>query len=65
MDIYFSFADPISEAYRKKLQTILDTVITQGITENRPPYIDFPGLNEETYYEIVKLLRAYEERDEV
>ena len=59
MIIYFRFADPISEAYRKKLQTFSDSILAQGITENRPPIISFSGMNEETLPGIKKLQVAY------
>ena len=60
MKISLSFVDPISEAYREKLQTFSDTILAQGITENRSPYIWFPGVNEETLEEIEKLHHDYD-----
>ena len=51
MIIYFRFADPISEAYREKLQTFMDNILAQGITENRPPRIQFTGMNHKTFNE--------------
>ena len=62
MIIDFTFADPISEAYREKLQTFLNSVLAQGITENRPPSIRFPGMNEETFDEIDELQHVYNDR---
>ena len=62
MDIYLSFADPISEAYQQKLQTFVDGVLAQGITENRPPIIWFTGLN--NAQEIYKLRRAFRNQNE-
>ena len=40
MIIDLSFADSISEAYRKKLQTYSDNSLAEGITENQPPGIE-------------------------
>ena len=65
MKIYLYFADSISEAYREKLQTFSDNILAQGITDNRPPSIGFPGRNEEKYEEILKLQYAYDRRYEV
>ena len=62
MNIELIFAAPISEAYREKLQTFLDSVIAQGITENRPPIIWFPGRNEGTFDGIRKLRSDYDNR---
>ena len=59
MVIYLRFADPISEAYRERLQTFSDAVLAQGITKNRPPVIEFTGLNEETFDKIYKLHTDY------
>ena len=60
MQISLKFADKISEAYREKLQTFVNDVVAQGIIENRPPSIQFPGMNDTTYYEIFKLQCAYD-----
>ena len=62
MKISLEFADPISEVYREKLQTFSDNILGQGITEHRPPRISFPGMNQGTFDEIMKLDRAYEDR---
>ena len=62
MKIYLDFADSISEAYREKLQTFSENILAQGITENRPPDIRFPGRNEETFTAIDKLQTAYYRR---
>ena len=62
MDITLSFTDPVSEACRKKLQTFSDSVLAQGITENQPPIIQFPGMNQETFFSIEKLWHAYVRR---
>ena len=62
MRISLSFADPISEAYRERLQKFLNTILAKGITENRPPDISFPGRNHGTFNEIYKLRCAYERR---
>ena len=48
MEISLEFADPISEAYREKLQTFSNKILVQGFTENRPPCIWFTGKNDET-----------------
>ena len=61
--MYLKFADPISEAYREKLQSFIDNILAQGITENRPPYIHFPGMNLQTFDEIYKLGHAFDDRD--
>ena len=55
MKIYLEFADPISETYRKKLQTFSDAVLARGITENRPPTISFPEMSHLTFREIGEL----------
>ena len=41
MIIDLSFARPISEAYREKLETFSSNFRAQGITENRLPRIEF------------------------
>ena len=61
MEISLSFVLEISEAYREKLQTLSDSILAQGITENRPPGIWFPGMNEETDDAIEELQLAYDE----
>ena len=62
MDIELSFVDSISEAYKQKLQTFVDNVLAQGLNENRPPDITFPGINEASYNDIQKLLDDYYEK---
>ena len=62
MKIDFIFAYSISEANREKLQTFLNNILAQDITENRPPTIWFPGRNEETFFGIRKLQRDYYNR---
>ena len=62
MKIYLAFADPISEAYRKKLQTFLDAILAEGLTKNRPPIICFTGMNRGTYDEIMDIHYAYYDR---
>ena len=62
MDIELLFADPISEVYREKLQKFADYILSEGITENRPPSIEFPGMNRGKFDEINKLRRAYGRR---
>ena len=59
MDITLLFADSISEAYVKRLQTFVDNIIAWGVTENRPPLIWFPGMTQEKYEEIQGLRRAF------
>ena len=61
MKIVLEFADPISEAYRQKLQTFSDNVLAHGITDNRPPRIDFDGMNQGTYNEIIVLQHTYDD----
>ena len=60
MEIRLTFADSISEVYREKLQTFSDAILAQGITENRPPSIEFPGMNRETFTEINNLQDDYD-----
>ena len=62
MSILIAFADPISEAYREKLQKFADSILAQGITENRPPTIGFPGMNQETFDKIGELQCDYYDR---
>ena len=62
MDITLTFADPISEVYREKLETFLDNILAQGLTENRPPIIRFTGGNRETFSKIITLQCAYDYR---
>ena len=54
------FADPISEVYRQKLQTFLENILAQRITENRPPTIYFTGINLGIVAGITKLQRDYD-----
>ena len=63
MKINLAFANPISEAYREKLQTFSDYVFAQGITENRAPIIEFPGMNRKKFDAIVVLHRDYSDRN--
>ena len=67
MKIDLKFADPISEVYREKLQTVSENFLAQGITdsENRPQRIEFPGMNEEKLDELLALQFAYDRRYEV
>ena len=62
MKIDLKFARSISKAYREKLEKFLDKILEQGITENRPPSLDFNGW----YYNshIANLQREYDDRDE-
>ena len=62
MDIELTFADSISEVYREKLQTFSDSILALGFTENRPPCIEFTGMNKETFTRIEKLRIAHEDR---
>ena len=62
MYINLQFAYSISEACREKLQAFSDTILAQGITENRPPRIDFHKINRETYTAIGKLQWGYSKR---
>ena len=62
MGVFFRFANPISEVYREKLQTFSDSILAKGITENRPPSIDFTGINWKTFDEIENLRDAYDRR---
>ena len=59
MNIVLEFVNgyPISEAYREKLQTFSNNILDQGITENLPPSIRFPGMNDDTFDKIYKLRR--------
>ena len=59
MGIHLSFADPVSEANRKKLQTFVENILAQEITENRPPYIRFPGINKRTLNELFLNVNDY------
>ena len=59
MEINLSFVNSSSEAYKEKLQTFMDNILDQGITENRPPRIAFAGMNRATTVKISKLRRAY------
>ena len=61
MEIYLTFAYPISEAYREKLQTFSDTILAKGFTKHQPPRIWFPGIKKETSTGIDKLLTAYDD----
>ena len=65
MDIVLGFADPISEAYREKLQKFLDSILAQGLTENRPPRIRFNGEIWKTIDGIHKLCSAFKEYHKV
>ena len=60
MNIALEFVDSISEASQEKLQTFLDNILAQGLTENRPPIIRFPGMREETYNDIRMLQLHYD-----
>ena len=57
MYIHLTFAYPISQVYREKLQTLSDNFVAQAIAENgKPPLIHFPGMNRETYSESCRLV---------
>ena len=62
MDIDLFFAGSISDAYKEKLQTFMDDLIAQGLTENRPPRIRFPGMNLVTFKQMTMLRRDYDAR---
>ena len=62
MDISLIFDDPISEAYEKKLQTLLDNFLAEGVTENRPPSFEFNGSLYKTIFAIANLQLAYDRR---
>ena len=62
MKIYLKFADTISETYREKLQTFSGNILAKGITENRPPWIEFPGMHVDTFFKIIHLQHVYEDR---
>ena len=62
MRLFLGFADSISEAYRKKLQTFSDNFLAKGINENRPPALSFAGMDQENFYRIEKLWQAYDDR---
>ena len=62
MQIDLTFSDPVSEAYRQKLQTFLDKILAQGLTENRAPDFYFSGMNWKTFTGIAKLQSAYDDR---
>ena len=62
MAIDLRFVYTISKAYRKKLQKFADSILAEGITENRSPHIWFPGMNWRTSDGIRELLRAYDNR---
>ena len=62
MRVSLRFANPISEAYREKLQTFLDNLLAQRITESRPPIIEFTGINNVTFDDIYELRCAYDSR---
>ena len=59
MDISFVFVPFISEVYKQRLQTFVDGLIAQGFSTNRPPRIRFPGMYEETFFEIWELRDVY------
>ena len=61
MNIILRFGDSISDAYKQRLQTFVNDVLAQGITENRPPLIRFPGMNEGSYMDIQNLWDDYVE----
>ena len=63
MSIDLFFVHSISEAYKQKLQTFVDDVLAQGLTENLPPCITFPGMNRATTTGINILRRDYDLRD--
>ena len=62
MAIFLTFADSISEAYMKKLQTFSDFILAQGITKNRPPIFWFRGMDMETFTGVEKIWYAFKER---
>ena len=62
MEIFLCFAGSILEVYREKLRTFMNNILTQGITQNRPPYIEFPGMNHGKFEELRKLRSEYEYR---
>ena len=62
MDIHLYFNDSISDAYKKKLQTLMEIVIAQGLTANRPPLLRFPGMNTKTFYKLYRLCGDFDAR---
>lgn len=59
MNIVVSFAGPISEAYRERLEKFMDKIIAQGVTENRPPIVYFPEVNRDKFEKIRELREDY------
>ena len=62
MNVILRFDDPISDACKEKLQTFMDDVLAQGLTANRPPQIEFSGVNGETSFKLDKLRHDYDAR---
>ena len=60
MDIELTFADSVSDAYQQRLQQIVDNFLSQGVSENRPPYIEFPSMENEILEKLEKLREDYE-----
>ena len=62
MDISLNFAPSISETYRQRLRAFAENILAQGLTENKPPYISYPGMNEDTRKALCDLRRDYYEQ---
>ena len=62
MDISFICSDPISETYRQRIQTSAEQILAQGLTENKPPYVSYLGMNKDTRKSLRDLRRDYDEQ---
>ena len=62
MNIELIFARSISEAYKQRLQTFMDNILVNGLAEDRPPQINFDGMNRETALEIYELRCDFEKK---
>ena len=62
MDIYLNFSNS-TEAFTQRLQTFVDHILAQGLTENKPPSITFAGSNRGVAEGIVELRRAFDKNE--
>ena len=61
MNLSFMCNPSSSETYLPRIQASAEHVVAQGLTDNKPPYILYPGMNENTRKALLDLRRAYDE----
>ena len=62
MDICFVCYVPISRIYRQRIEASAEHILAQGLTENKPPFVSYSGMNKDTQKALLDLRQAYDEQ---